>query len=343
MMTGPFIAIGENIHASRIVRREGKHVTRSPSGRPVLCFSTNGEAVREFEIPDPVLTSADGVHGRIKHVQAAILAGRQGEGEAGESARAYLQSLALRQVAAGAAFLDLNVDEISPDDGERQATMRWLVEVVEAATDVPLSIDSSSPAVLSAGLAAARSASGRPLLNSASLERPEVLELAVERGGPVVVSAAGPGGLPGSPAEQIANAMRMVELATRRGLRPGDIFIDPLVLPAAVRPDGVPCFLATVRELRRRLGPEVHVTGGFSNVSYGLPARRVLNDTFMALAIEAGADSGIIDPLQTVPGRPRMPPGSRAWDLATQLLLGHDPHGRAFVKAHRAGELDPDA
>jgi 5-methyltetrahydrofolate--homocysteine methyltransferase len=343
MLTGPFITIGENIHASRIVKREGQHVTTSRSGRPALRVSMQGDAVRLLEIPDPVLTSADGVRGRIKHVQAAILAGRQGEGAVRESARAYLQSLALRQVTAGAAFLDLNVDEISPDDGERQAAMRWLVEVVEAVTDIPLAIDSSSPAVLAAGLAAARGAGGRPLLNSASLERPEVLELAVERSGPVVVSAAGPGGLPGSAAEQLANAMRMVELTARRGVRPGDIFIDPLVLPAAVRPDGVPGFLATVRELRRQLGPEVHITGGFSNVSYGLPARRVLNDVFLALAIEAGADSGIIDPLQTVPGRPGTPPGSHAWELATHLLLGHDRHGRAFVKAHRAGELGPGA
>jgi 5-methyltetrahydrofolate--homocysteine methyltransferase len=333
MLTGPFITIGENIHASRIVKREGQHVTTSRAGRPALRVSMQGDAVRLLEIPDPVLTSADGVRGRIKHVQAAILAGRQGEGAVRESARAYLQSLALRQVTAGAAFLDLNVDEISPDDGERQAAMRWLVEVVEAVTDIPLAIDSSSPAVLAAGLAAARGAGGRPLLNSASLER----------SGPVVVSAAGPSGLPGSAAEQLANAMRMVELTARRGVRPGDIFIDPLVLPAAVRPDGVPGFLATVRELRRQLGPELHITGGFSHVSYGLPARRVLNDVFLALAIEAGADSGIIDPLQTVPGRPRTPPGSHAWEMATHLLLGHDPHGRAFVKAHRTGELGPGA
>jgi len=74
-------------------------------------------------------------------------------------------------------------------------------------------------------------------------------------------------------------------------------------------------------------------------VSYGLPARRALNDVFVALAIEAGADSGILDPLVSSPARPATQPGSRVWELALDLLLGRDPFGRAFLQAHRAGEL----
>jgi len=340
-MAPAFIIIGENIHASRAVRRAGSQVTTTGAGQPALRFTDRSGAPRTLEIPDALPRSAGGSGGLVKQVQAAILAGRSGSAEARSDGIAYLQSLASRQVDAGAAWLDLNVDEISPDEAFRQDAMRWLVGVVEEVTAVPVAIDSSSPAVLAAGLAAVRTPGSRTLLNSASLERPEALDLALAHGGPVVVSAAGAQGLPAGVEEQVANALRMAELALQRGIRAAELFVDPLVLPAAVRPDGASGFLATVRELRRRLGPEVHITGGLSNVSYGLPARRLLHDVFLSLVIEAGADSGILDPLQTVPGRPATAPGSRPWQLATGVLLGEDPHGRMFVRAHRAGELEP--
>jgi 5-methyltetrahydrofolate--homocysteine methyltransferase len=336
-MTGSrFIIIGENIHASRIVKRSGKHVVPGPDGRESLGFRGPDGTGRFLPIPDLVRLSRDGEKGRIKHVQAALCAGMAGAGPEAEEGRAYLQSLALRQVEAGAAWLDLNVDEISTDDAERQAAMRWLVGVIEEVATVPLSIDSSSPAVLRLGVEAVRGMAGRPLINSASLERPEGLDYAAAAGCPVVLSAAGTGGLPNGSEARVINATRMVELAAARGLPLGSLFIDPLVLPAAVRLEATADVLTAVRELRRMLGTEIHITGGLSNVSFGLPARRVINDVFTSMVIEAGGDSGIIDPVVLRPGLDR---NSRSWQLATDLLLGGDPYGRAFLKAYRAGEL----
>jgi 5-methyltetrahydrofolate--homocysteine methyltransferase len=336
-MTGSrFCIIGENIHASRIVKRGGRHVVSGPDGRESLGFPGPDGARRFLPIPDAVRLSRDGEKGRIKHVQAALVAGMSGAGSESREGCGYLQSLARRQMDAGAAWLDLNVDEISADDAERQAAMRWLVGVIEPVATVPLSIDSSSPAVLRAGVEAVRGSAGRPLINSASLERPEVLDYAAEAGCPVVLSAAGTGGLPSGAEERVTNAARMVERATVRGIRPGQLFIDPLVLPAAVRSDATAEVLAAVGELRRTLGKEIHITGGLSNVSFGLPARRVINEVFLALFIDAGGDSGIIDPVAVRPGLNR---ASRPWQLATDLLLGRDPSGRAFLKAYRAGEL----
>jgi 5-methyltetrahydrofolate--homocysteine methyltransferase len=336
-MTGSrFIIIGENIHASRIVKREGRHVVPGPDGRESLGFSGPDGTPRFLPIPDVVRLSKDGEKGRIKHVQAALFAGMAGAGRDAEEGRAYLKSLARRQVEAGAAWLDLNVDEISADDAERQAAMRWLVAVIEEVATVPLAIDSSSPAVLRSGVESVRGTAGQPLINSASLERPEVLDFVAAAGCPVVLSAAGTGGLPSGAQERVINATLMVELAVARGIAPGHLFIDPLVLPAAVRSEATAEFLAAVRELRRTLGTEIHLTGGLSNVSFGLPSRRVINDAFISLVIEAGGDSGIIDPVAFHPDPDR---GSRAWQLATDLLLGRDPWGRAFLKAHRAGEL----
>lgn len=338
-MTTRFLIIGENIHASRVLKRDGKRVVTGPDGRVALRYIAADGTARELPVPDAVLSTKDGVKGRIKHVQAALIAGMSGTGADQEEGRAYLKALAVRQVAAGAAFLDLNVDEISADDGVRQETMRWLIGVIEEVALAPLAIDSSSPAVLTAGLAAAKGRAGRPLLNSVSLERTDVLDVVAGAHCPVVLSAAATGGLPGDATERVANAMEMVEQASRRGIPLALMFIDPLVLPAAVRPEAARDFLGAVAELRRKLGPEIHITGGLSNVSYGLPARRALNDAFVALAIEAGADSGILDPLVSNPARPATEPGSRTWQLAIDLLLGRDPFGRAYLKAHRAGEL----
>lgn len=339
MSAEPFLIIGENIHASRIVLRAGKHVARGPDGREALVYADRNGARRYLAIPEPVLASRDGEKGRIKHVLAALRAGLTGSSADGDDARGYLRSLAARQVQAGAAWLDLNADEFSTDDAERQQAMRWLVGVIEAVAPVPLSLDSSSPSVLEAGLDACGCLAGPPLINSASLERLEVLDLAARSGSPVVLSAAGVGGLPAGATERVENAMRLIEAAAAKGITGGRVFVDPLVLPAAVRSGAAVEFLEAVRELRRRLGSEVHITGGLSNVSFGLPARRLLNEVFLALAREAGADSGIIDPVASAPNRQGPGPGTRPWQLATDLLQGRDPVGRAFLKAYRTNEL----
>jgi cobalamin-dependent methionine synthase I len=291
-----FQVIGENIHTSRIMKRAGRHMDHDPAGREAVRFTDASGLVRWLPIPGPVLQSEEWERGRVKHVHAALLAGMQGDGADARSAQAYLQAIALRQVAAGAAWLDLNVDECSADDTGRVRAMQWLVGVIEEVAAVPLALDSSSPNVIRAGLTATRGTAGRPMVNSASLEQLDVLGLAAAAGSAVVLSAAGASALPQGADERVANATRMVELATRRGLRLGDLYLDPLVLPVAVRPEATAELLAAITTLRQRLGGEVHITGGLSNISFGLPARRVVNDVFIALAREAGLDSGILDP-----------------------------------------------
>jgi 5-methyltetrahydrofolate--homocysteine methyltransferase len=146
--------------------------------------------------------------------------------------------------------------------------------------------------------------------------------------------------MPASAAERVANATRIVEEATRRGMALGGLHVDPLVLPVAVEPEVGAWFLEAVRALRTMYGPEVHLTGGLSNVSFGLPLRKLLNDVFIDLASEAGADSGIIDPVASDPRRIfAQDRGGRAQALAADLLTGRDPFGMAFLSAYRAGEL----
>jgi hypothetical protein len=330
-----FIVIGENIHTTRSLRVGGSRVVSSPDGEYALPFLD--EAGRECRLSAAeAAIEGIGERVRIKHVKAAVLAGLAG-GPAAPLGRGYVRSLARRQAAAGAGYLDLNVDEVGHDLTVRIAAMEWLVRAVEDATPTPLAIDSSAPEVLRAGLAAARRLAGPPLLNSASLERLDVLELAAAEGCPVVLSATGAHGMPASAADRIENAMRIVSEAARRGVPLDRIHLDALVMPVAVEPSVGAWFLEAIRALRAELGPRIHLTGGLSNVSFGLPARRLINDVFIGLAMEAGADSGIIDPVANDPGRPAWKPGGPAYARALDLLLGRDEYAAEFLSAYRAG------
>lgn len=337
---GEFAVIGENVHATRVLLRKGSQVVDEAKGRPAVRFVDAEGRDRTMTLPDAIVDSDQFRLGKVKHVRAALMAGMD-EGEDACDAVAYLGSLVRRQVAAGADFLDLNVDEVSPDPARQEAAIAWLVRTVEAVTaDVPVSLDSSSVGVIRTGLEATRRPAGPPLLNSASLERLDVLDLAAEHGCPVVVTAAGPGAMPADADERVANAARIVEAAAARGIGLGRLHVDALVLPVAVDPRHGVHYLEAVRRLRELLGPDVHLTGGLSNVSFGLPARRLLNEVFIDLAAEAGADSGIIDPVANdlarvfTADREAVP-----YRLAADLLLGRDLYGTDFVAAYRRGEL----
>jgi 5-methyltetrahydrofolate--homocysteine methyltransferase len=94
-----------------------------------------------------------------------------------------------------------------------------------------------------------------------------------------------------------------------------------------------------VRTIRERFGEEIHITGGVSNISFGLPARRIISDVFLDLCVEAGLDSGIIDPVADVAAALNPDREARAYTLARAMLTGEDAFGMAFIEAFRAGEL----
>ena len=112
------------------------------------------------------------------------------------------------------------------------------------------------------------------------------------------------------------------------------------IFPIAVNGASGRHCLSVYRELRELYGPEIHLTGGMSNVSFGLPQRGLLNDVFLLLALEAGADSGILDPiaspLHRVLALDRDSPPVRH---AVAALTGVDEGCRAYLRAYRAGEL----
>jgi hypothetical protein len=335
---GPFLVIGENIHATRVLRRTSHVLDSLADGSPALRYTDEDEADRLLAVP-PAAVEGFGDRIKVRHVRAALLAGMAGGADA-ELGRGYVRWLARRQVAAGADWLDCNVDEVSTDVDGRNAAIRWLVAAVEDATAVPLALDSSSTEVLRAGLDASRRPNGAPLLNSAALDRLDVLDLAARESCPAILAATGTAGMPASAGERVANASLIVDAALARGMSEAALHVDPLVLPVAVDPAHGAAFLEAVREIRTTFGPTIHVTGGLSNVSFGLPARRLLNDVFIDLAVEAGADGGIIDPVANDPSSAVGQDRERsAFRLAADVLTGADPFGAVFLAAFRADEI----
>jgi cobalamin-dependent methionine synthase I len=333
-----FIIIGENVHTTRVVLRNGKLVTMNPDGVEAVQYTAVDGEKRYLPIPDKVKAGQDYQEGRVKHVKIAVLAGMKGEQEGVD----YLHSMVHRQLAAGADFLDLNVDEVSFKLSDQKEAIAWLVRTVEPWSTVPLSIDSSNLEIIQAGLEACQGSSGRPMLNSASLERIDALDMAASLKLPVVVTAAGESGMPQDSDQRVENASRMVDAALGKGIPKSDIYVDALVFPISVDSQFGNHCLDAFRALRQLYGPEIHLTGGLSNVSFGLPARRLINDVFINLAVDAGADSGIVDPvvgkLDHVFSIDRQ---SRPYQLAGDMLLGRDRNCKNFLRAYRKGELEP--
>lgn len=348
----PFIIIGENVHATRSFARKGKNIVLAGDAEAVAFKDPATGADRTCPIAEPVAASAEFAKNKVKHVRNALLLGMAGDkaldakltgsvsDEAAQAGRDYLLSVALRQQRNGAHYLDVNVDEMSPDEGVRIDAMEWLVRLLEPACGVPLSLDSSSLAVLEAGFRASTRPCGPLMLNSASAERPEALDLAAANGAAVVLSAAGVGGLPATIAGRVENGNAIYAAAMERGIKPADCHVDLLVLPVGVDAEAGNNFIGAARQFRAEHGPDVRLTGGLSNVSFGLPNRKLINDVFLALAMDAGVDSGIVDPNVINPDKVReMDRAGKPFKMAADVLTGVDMFAMEYLDAFRAGEL----
>ena len=137
------------------------------------------------------------------------------------------------------------------------------------------------------------------------------------------------------------NAAQMIEAAQAKGLALSDLHLDPLIFPVSVDHTYGLDVLESIRRLRADYGPEIHITGGFSNVSFGIPGRKLINNVFVVLAVEAGADSGIIDPVITgLDEIAAMDRDSETYKMAEDVLLGRDEYCAKYLRAWRKGVLE---
>ena len=242
----------------------------------------------------------------------------------------FIKSLAKRQADAGAHWIDVNagtLPEREPDD------LVWLVNSVQEVTDLPLCLDSANPAALGAAIKVTHKT---PMINSISGEPDRlagVLPVAAEHGCPTIALAMNEEGIPKTAAARMEIVRRVMEATRKAGLPDDKIYVDALLMTIATDTDCVNVSLETMRAVRAEF-PAAHMVVGLSNASFGLPVRSLINRTLLVLAMAAGLDTAIADPLDRE---------IRATALAVDLLLGRDRHCMTYVRAHRGGLLEAAA
>jgi 5-methyltetrahydrofolate--homocysteine methyltransferase len=235
----------------------------------------------------------------------------------------YIENEAIAQVKAGAAILDINVGLPGIDEKEM---MLEAVRRVSAVVDVPLQIDSADPEVLEA---AVRSYNGRPIINSVNGKQSvmdAVFPIAKKYGACLIALTLDDAGLPETTEQRVAIAENIIKEAETYGIGKERILVDCLTLTVSAQQRAGRDTLAAIREVKQRFG--VRTTLGASNVSFGLPNRKLLNRTFLAMALEAGLDAPITDPLVE-----DYMDAIRAYET----LSGKDADSRDFIACYGGG------
>jgi len=325
-----FKIIGENIHTTRSIKLGGVR-TKEIDSKIVITYRKKGDEFSIMDIPKHFEDTQPYKQGQLKHFMIAIWHGMNGNKAQGID---YIKWEIERQTSNSASYLDINVDEYSYKIEDQIEAMRWLVDIVKEYAKIPVSIDSSNPEIIKAGLDQYDNHM-RPMVNSLSLERKDLVEAIVEFDAQVVVSAASESSMPEDSNERIENLKNLIDYSTSKGLFLKDLFIDPLIFPISVSSSYGTDALEAISKIKNEW-PEVNITGGMSNVSFGLPKRRLVNDVFISLAIDAGANSGIINPVESKIDRIlSIDKNSEAFSITKDMLEGRDEFCVNYLSAFR--------
>lgn len=202
----------------------------------------------------------------------------------------YILNEGVRQSEAGAHILDVNVGLPEIDEAE---TMKKAVSALQAVTDTPLQLDSSSPAVLERAM---RIYNGKALINSVNGEEESmnsVFPLVKKYGGTVIALTMDKSGIPESAEARLEIAERIARRAAEYGIKKKDILVDPLCLTVSSDSRSALVTLHALRLLRER---GFKTSLGVSNISFGLPEREKINTAFFACALENGLNCAIMNP-----------------------------------------------
>ncbi|MGH6922932.1 MAG: methyltetrahydrofolate cobalamin methyltransferase [Propylenella sp.] len=232
---------------------------------------------------------------------------------------------ALEQVAAGALVLDVNagVTAVDPNTTEPPLLVET-IKIVQSLVTCPISIDSSVPGALKAGLEVAV---GRPLVNSVTGEEDRleaILPLVKKYNVPVIAISNDETGISEDPDVRFAVAKKIVERAIDHGIKPEDVVVDPLVMPIGAMSTAGRQVFALVRRLREEL--KVNTSCGASNISFGLPHRHGINAAFLPMAIASGMTSAIMNPC-----RPQEMEAVRG----ANVLMGTDRDCMTWIRTYR--------
>jgi cobalamin-dependent methionine synthase I len=265
-----------------------------------------------------VLIIGESINGTTQKVGEAIL----------DRNESFLRELARTQYECGAHLLDVNAGVASGNEVE---DLPWLVEIVQKEVPIPLMLDSANPEALKTALSVYHH-SEPPILNSISGEEEKwnkIFPVIAERKCKIVVLLMDGHGIPKTVEERIEVADKLFQRLAKMGIPPDYVYFDPLVLSIAVETEAALVTLETIRTIRSRF-PNTHTICGVSNISMGLPGRKLINRTFLTMAIASGLDTLLID----VRDQPLMS------SIYTSKVLTHqDPYCLEYLKAYREKKI----
>lgn len=238
----------------------------------------------------------------------------------------YIQKDVKKQTECGATYIDVNA---GARIGHEEEDMKWLLDTVQEATDLPLCLDSPDPKILEIAYTMVKKS---PMINSISLEKERfdaMIPFLKGKECKIIALCMDDSGMPKSTDDIVNRAKRIVQELENIGMKRDDIFIDPLIQPISVNGNNGTMVMESVKTIMNDL-EGVHTTGGLSNISYGLPQRKIINRSFLLMMVANGFDSAIMDPLDK---------DIMAVLKTGQMLAGHDDYCMNYLKAVRAGDI----
>jgi len=242
----------------------------------------------------------------------------------------FLQDLAKSQADSGADYIDVNISTEKGGDFDVES-MELAVEKIQEVVDKPLSIDSPDAHIIEVGL---RKCHQKAMINSVTAEPQKletILPLAKEFDAEIVALAIGEKGISSEAAGRLRACEKIAESAEKHGIALGKLYFDPLAFTVSSDTSQGLVTLETLKGIKSRF-PEAKTTLGLSNMSFGLPERSLINRSFLLMAMYAGLDSAIIDPLDKK---------LMSAIKAGEMLLGKDNYCMNYLKAFKRGLLEP--
>ncbi len=239
----------------------------------------------------------------------------------------FIKEVARNQVNAGADMLDVN----GGLPGQEVECLPWLVKIIQEAVDVPLCLDSADPEALRRALPLCKH---RAMINSITDEAARyrvVLPLVKEYRAKVIALCMGESGPPANLEARVTTACRLVDRLTADGIPLDDIYVDACVMPVSIGSERGKDVVEAIGQITARY-PGVHTSAGVSNVSFGIPVRKLLNEVFLLLLMARGLDAAIVDPCD-----PQLMMNIKA----AEALLGRDKFCANYLRAYREGKLEP--
>ncbi|MDR1727142.1 MAG: methyltetrahydrofolate cobalamin methyltransferase [Acidobacteriota bacterium] len=243
----------------------------------------------------------------------------------------HIKNIAVAQANAGATFIDVCAS-VEPD--KEVATLKWLIDLVQSVTDVPIAVDSPDPKVIAEALPFCKkpglvnSISGDKVAGTDKDKIDFLLPIIADTKWEVIALLNGGTGIPKSAEDRLKVFDLLMAKAKEYKIAPSRFHIDPIIEAlATIDEGGIGMVVEVMQEIKRR-EPTIHITGAVSNISFNLPGRKLVNQAFAVLAMNAGLDSAIFDPLNK---------DLLGMIYATEALLGNDEYCMEYIQGFRQG------